>query len=107
MMTKKRSRFTTSVRCALMIAVGFVLLAGTQTAMAEDTVRDHRGANGAAQGGVTVNGKPVKPVKVTPPSLGGPKDKNKDKDKNKGSPTGATVRDHRDDPKRAENGGVF
>jgi len=98
MMAKKRSRFTTSACCVSTIAVGFVLLAGTQTAMAGNTVRDHRGPNGASQGGVSVDGKPAKVT--TAPNLGGPKYKGfkglAGTDYGKVEPkTGATVRDHR------------
>ena len=76
-----------------MIAVGFVLLAGTQTAMAGDTVRDHRGANGAPEGGVTVNGQKAT-TGTAAPWLGG-------NQYNRGFTglTGATVRDNRHPPK--------
>jgi hypothetical protein len=55
------------------------------------TTRDHRGPNGAPEGGVTVNGQ--KATVTTPPELGGPKLKG-------GFDTlNATVRDHRRPPK--------
>ena len=98
-MPKKQSRFTTSARCASTNAVGFLLLASTQTAMAGNTVRDHRGPNGAPQGGVTVDRKQVKGG-TTAPKLGGPKYKGfkglTGTDYGKGLPTGppcATIAD--------------
>jgi hypothetical protein len=98
-MAKKRSSSTTSVPLVLMFSAGLALFVGTQSSLAGDTVRDHRGANGAPQGGVTVNGQAVT---VTPaPKLGGPKYKGgyyglTGTDYGKGKPTtGVTVRDHR------------
>ncbi len=66
---KTFSALAIAMRCASTIAVSFVLLAGTQTAMAGNTVRDHRGPNGASQGGVTVDGKRGK-VTAAPKLLG-------------------------------------
>jgi uncharacterized protein with beta-barrel porin domain len=66
------------------------------------TVRDHRGSNGAAQGGVTVGqGKTKRPTRVTqsPGPLGGPKNKQGFAGLNgsgeKGHSGGPTIRDHR------------
>jgi len=72
--------------------------ATTGTATAGKTVRDHRGANGAPEGGVTVNGKKTKVVQSTAP-LGGPKNKGGYGGLNgsgdKGNAGGPTIRDHR------------
>lgn len=99
MMAKERLHITTSARRISTIAVGFVLLAGTPTAMAGDAVRDHRAGNGAPQGGVTVDGKPTRVTTAQNP-LGGANYKGFSgligPDYGKGRPkTGATMRDHR------------
>lgn len=90
-----RSSFTTSVRVTLVLAAALFLLVAAQTAGAGETVRDHRGANEAPQGGVTVNGQPAKVTAA--PELGGPKYKGFRGLTGVGGkgPRGATVRDHR------------
>jgi hypothetical protein len=73
----------------LALAASFVVVISARSGVAE--TRDHRGANGAAEGGVTVNGQ--KATVTTPPKLGGPKHKG-------GFDTlNATIRDHRHPPK--------
>ena len=93
-MTTGRSGFFALACLTAITAVAAPTLAAT---------RDHRGKGGAAQGGVTVNGKPTKVT--TPPKLGGPKHKggfkgltsgyNRDIGPHSGQPGGAVVRDHR------------
>lgn len=64
------------------------------------TTRDHRGAKGAAEGGVTVNGKKTTVGQGQAPKLGGPKNKGGyaglgGSGSEKGQSGGVTVRDHR------------
>ena len=78
------------------LSIGLVF-AATEIAAAASTSRDHRGADGAPSGGVTVNGKKAK---VAPtPTIGGPKWKGGydtlGADGEKGHKSGVTVRDHR------------
>jgi hypothetical protein len=74
----------------------------TGTATTDKTVRDHRGANGAPQGGVSVGqGKSKTPKRIAQSSgpLGGPKNKGGYGGLNgsgdKGNAGGPTIRDHR------------
>ena len=61
------------------------------TAAAENTKRDHRGQDGAPQGGVTVGGQPAKIYRKD----ANPKDKPPSGGCEKGDCSGPTVRDHR------------
>ena len=84
-----RSSFTNFTCVAAVLAVAEVAsLAATQSAIAGNAVRDHRGANGAPQGGVTVNGARAKVVPVPKPIK--PRGSCE-----KGRCAGPTVRDHR------------
>jgi hypothetical protein len=77
-------------------------LATTGTTATDETVRDHRGSNGAPQGGVSVDhGKSKTPQRIAqvPGPLGGPKNKGGYGGLNgsgdKGNAGGPTIRDHR------------
>lgn len=92
-----RPDFTTLSCLTATLAIGLMLIATTDIALAETVKRDHRGSSGAPQGGVTVNGKPAKVIQA--PKIGGPKWKG-GYDKlggsgEKGAKSGVTVRDHR------------
>jgi hypothetical protein len=76
--------------------------ATTGTPATDKTVRDHRGSNGAPQGGVSVHhGKSKTPQRIAqvPGPLGGPKNKGGYGGLNgsgdKGGADGPTIRDHR------------
>ena len=84
------------LRTTIVLALGVILLGFSEKALADPTVRDHRGTNGEAQGGVTVTtecsranpcggGRP-RPRRHLPPQAQ-PNDL-----------SGATVRDHRSIP---------
>jgi hypothetical protein len=92
-----RSDFTTLSCLTATLAIGLMMLATTDIALAGETVRDHRGANGAPEGGVTVDGK--RGTVTSTPKLGDSKGKGfrglTGTDYGKGPPTGAIVRDHR------------
>jgi hypothetical protein len=84
-----RSSFTNVTCVAAVLAVAEVaLLFATQSSIAGHVVRDHRGANGAPQGGVTVNGARANVVPVPKPIK--PKGSCE-----KGPCARPTVRDHR------------
>jgi hypothetical protein len=71
--------------------IGAVSFFASGTSGHAGSTRDHRGPDGAPEGGVTVNGQ--KATVTTTPTLGGPKHKG-------GFDTlNATVRDHRRQPK--------
>lgn len=53
------------------LAIGLLVLATIDLALAGKVVRDHRGSSGAPQGGVTVNGQAAKVTAA--PKIGGPK----------------------------------
>ena len=82
---------------ATTLAIGLMMLATIDVALAGKVLRDHRGSSLAPQGGVTVNGQP--PKVTAAPSIGGPKWKGGyDKLRasgEKGAKSGVTVRDHR------------
>jgi hypothetical protein len=85
------------------LVCGVIVICVAGTALAGETTRDHRGPDGAPQGGVTVNGQSTQVG--SPGQLGCPKCKggfgslSGDGDSSgKGSgDTGVTVRDHRND----------
>ena len=97
MSSPKVSRITTI--SALLISFVLIVAAGTtypiDIASAETVVRDHRGPNGAPQGGVTGG----RPSKIAPGPIGGPKWKGGYEQLGatgeKGAESGVTVRDHR------------
>ena len=77
-------------------------LGATEKAVADNTSRDHRGANGTPEGGVAVNGAKAKGTQPSTP-LGGPKNNDGFNGLNgsgsgsgsKGGGSGPTIRDHR------------
>ena len=83
--------------CMILAAVTLPLGA-IENAVAGSAGRDHRGANGAPEGGVTVNGTKAQEVQPSTP-LGGPKNKGGfnglNSSDSKGGGSGPTIRDHR------------
>jgi hypothetical protein len=83
--------------CLILAAVTSPLVA-MEDAVAANAGRDHRGANGAPEGGVTVNDKKAQGVQSSTP-LGGPKNKGSfdalNNSGSKGGGSGPTIRDHR------------
>src|SRR4249919_63367 len=61
-------------RICMILAAVTLPLSAAENAVAGSASRDHRGANGAPEGGVTVNGKKAQGVQSSAP-LGGPKNK--------------------------------
>jgi hypothetical protein len=94
------SRSTVSNHVKTIFAAAVILVCAVQSAAAGETVRDHRGANGDPEGGVTVNG--AKATVGPAPKLGCEKCKggfgglsgSDNSDKGSGN-TGVTIRDHR------------
>ena len=86
-------------RICMILAAVTLPLSAAENAVAGSASRDHRGANGAPEGGVTVNGKKAQGVQSSAP-LGGPKNKGgfdgpNSSDSKGGGSGGPTIRDHR------------
>jgi hypothetical protein len=94
-----RPDFAISLCLRVSLSVG-LMLAATDIASAGTVSRDHRGANGASSGGVTVNGQKAKVSPHPQPKIGGPKwkggyDALSKASGKRGAASGVTVRDHR------------
>jgi hypothetical protein len=94
-----RRYFAISLCLGATLSIGLIF-AVTDIAAAGTVSRDHRGANGASSGGVTVNGQKAKVSPQAQPKIGGPTwkggyDALGRASGKRGAKSGVTVRDHR------------
>ena len=94
-------RLVPLARICMILAAVALPLSATENAVAGSAGRDHRGANGAPEGGISVNGAKAQGTQPSTP-LGGPKNKDgfnglsgSGGAGSKGGGSGPTIRDHR------------